>query len=103
MQPPCLKTCHGAPWALIRRGGAIPGKRPFTRMAFLTGTVAPVGLAIAVAGYLTNDKMTRWTKRPSRIEWNDVIHSWSRQPTPAQIRRIKARLEPTSPEAIAAR
>lgn len=82
-------TCHNAPWALIRRGGATPGKRCATRMAFLVGVIAPNGRALAVTGYLMRADMTGATKTPRRIEWDDILFRWRRKPTPAQVARHK--------------
>jgi hypothetical protein len=89
-------TCHSQPWALIRRNGDTPGKRWSTRMAYLVDTIAPNGIAIALKGYIINNDMTGWTKHPRRIEWSDIIRQWSRQPTIAEVRKVKSRL-PVAP------
>jgi len=86
------KTCHSQPWALIRRNGDTAGKRISTRMAYLVDTIAPDGIAVALKGYIMNNDMTNWTKHPRRIEWDDIIRQWSRQPTVAAVRKVKARL-----------
>jgi hypothetical protein len=91
-------TCYSQPWALIRRDGDTPGKRLSTRMAYLVGTVAPNGLAIAVTGYIImRNDMTGWTKHPRRVEWSDIIRQWSSQPSVTDVRKIKAPL-PVAPE-----
>jgi hypothetical protein len=61
-------------------------------MAYLVDTVAPNGIAVAVTGYIMRNDMTGWTKHPRRIEWADLIKQWSRQPTIADVRKVKARL-----------
>lgn len=91
-RPANLTTSHYAPWALIRRAGDTVGKRPSTRMAFLVGTVAPNGTAVALTGYVMNDGMTNWTKRPVRIEFSDIIKDWRHQPAVAEVRRAKLRM-----------
>ena len=85
-------TCHSQPWALIRRNGDTPGKRWSTRMAYLVDTIAPDGIAIAVTGYIMRNDMTGWTKHPRRVEWADLIKQWTRQPTIADVRKVKTRL-----------
>ncbi len=91
-RPNTLTTSHHAPWALVRRAGDTVGKRPSTRMAFLVGTVAPEGKAVALTGYVMNNDMTGWTKRPVRIEWADIVKQWRFQPTVADVRKVKARM-----------
>ena len=85
-------TRHSQPWALIRRNGDTPGRRTPTRMAYLVDTIAPKGIAVALTGYIMRNDMTGWTKHPRRIEWADLIKQWSRQPTVADVRKVKARL-----------
>jgi hypothetical protein len=85
-------TCHSQPWALIRRYGDTPGKRISTRMAYLVDTSAPDGQAVALTGYIMRNDMTGWTKHPRRVEWPDIIKQWSRQPSVAEVRKVKARL-----------
>ena len=89
-------TCDSQPCALIKRGGATLGKRPFTRIAYLVDTIAPDGQAIAVTSYIMSDDFTGGTKHPRRIEWTDISQQWSRQPTPDATRRAKRRLPITS-------
>jgi hypothetical protein len=61
-------------------------------MAYLVDTIAPDGIAVALTGYIMNGDMTGWTKHPRRIEWADIIRQWGRQPTVAEVRKVKARL-----------
>jgi hypothetical protein len=91
-RPETPTTCHHMPWALVRRAGDQIGKRPSTRMAFLVGTVAPEGRAVALTGYVMNNDMTGWTKRPVRIEWADLVKQWRRRPTAADVRKVKAKM-----------
>lgn len=98
-RPEKLTTNHHMPWALVRRAGDTVGKRPSTRMAFLVSTVAPDGRAVALTGYVMNNDMTGWTKRPVRIEWSDVVKQWRNQPTPADVRRVKAKMPVIKTEA----
>lgn len=89
-----LSTNHHAPWSLVRRAGDTVGKRPSTRMAYLVGTVVPKGefKAVALTGYVMCNDMTGWTKRPVRIEWQDIVRQWRRQPTVAEVRKVKSRM-----------
>lgn len=89
---PSLTTCHHSPWALIRRGGDTVGKRLSTRMAYLVGTIAPDGKAIALTGYVMRNDMTGWSKSKRRIEWADIIKRWHRQPTAADVKKAKSKL-----------
>lgn len=91
-RPANLTTNHHSPWALVRRAGDTVGKRPSTRMAFLVSTIAPDGYAVALTGYVMNNDMTGWTKRPVRIEWADIVMQWRRQPTVAEVRKVKAKM-----------
>lgn len=92
MAPFPRTTCHHAPWALVRRNGDTIGKRPSTRMAYLVGTIAPDGKAVAVTGYIMRSDMTGATKHPRRIEWGDIIRTWRDQPTKAAVAHVKRRL-----------
>jgi hypothetical protein len=65
-------------------------------MAYLVDTIAPNGTAVALTGYIMRNDMTGWTKHPRWIEWSDVIRQWARQPSVADVRKIKARL-PVAP------
>lgn len=84
-----MTTCHASPWALIRRNGDAVGKRPSTRMAYLVGTFAPNGIAIAVTGYVMNNDLTGWTKHPRRIRWCDIVRKWRARPTKQDVRKVK--------------
>ena len=87
-----LTTCHHSPWALVRRCGDTPGKRQSTRMAYLTGTIAPNGTAIALKGFVMSNDLTNWTKHPVRIEWSDIIKQWRRRPDVHDVALIKSKL-----------
>ena len=92
-----MTTCHGSPWALIFRGGDTPGRRRSTRMAYLVGTIAPGGQAIAVTGYIMNNDMTGWTRHTRRIEWADIYYQWRDQPMKSEIENKRKKLLPTYP------
>jgi hypothetical protein len=66
-------------------------------MAYLVGTIAPNGIAVALTSYIMRNDMTGWTKHPRRVEWSDIIKQWTRQPSVADMRKVKARL-PVAPE-----
>ena len=98
-----LTTCHHSPWALIFRGGDAPGKRRSTRMAYLVGTVAPDGKAVAVTGYIMNNDMTNWTKHSRRMEWNDIYRRWRFQPSKIEIETQRKNLPPAFPAELVRR
>lgn len=87
-----LTTCHSSPWALVRRCGDTPGKRPSTRMAYLVGTIAPNGQAVALTGFVMNNDLSGWTKSPRRIEWSDIVRQWRDKPTAQQVQAVKQRM-----------
>lgn len=93
-----VKTCHAMPWALVKRGGAVPMQRPRTRLAYLTGTYRPKGVTVATAmkGYLLrldrHGRLWRETRRPVVIPWGDVVERWGSAPTPQRIARSKKRI-----------
>lgn len=63
-------------------------------MAYLVGTVAPEGRAIAYTAYLADGAMTRWSKHPRRVEFNDIVkrfRGWG-QPQAAAVRKIRSKL-----------
>jgi len=61
-------------------------------MAYLVDIIASSGTTVALTGYIMRNDMTGRAKHPRRIEWSDIIRQWSRQPTVAEVRKIKARL-----------
>lgn len=86
-------TCHADPWALVRRAGNQDGKRISTRMCYLVGTIkGPDGKAVAMTGYIMNGDMRGWTKHPRPVRWEDVVKRWRHQPSPADVRKAKAKL-----------
>lgn len=91
-RPTNLSTSYPYPWALVRRAGDTVGKRPSTRMAFITKANASAGEIVHFTGYVMNNDMTGWTKRVVRIECADIVKEWRRQPTTAEVRRVKARM-----------
>lgn len=97
-QQPWPTTNHADPWALIRRGGAEEGKRPFTRLVYLTRTYVPRGQTVAAAmkGYLVSlDRYSRphiTTKHEVRVPWEQVVRRWRVMPSKAQIAAAKKRL-----------
>lgn len=92
-------TCHAYPWALVKRGGVVEGQRPRSRMAYLTGTYVPRGetKAAALTGFFVRiDRrgcVFRATKGTVRVGWGEIVHSWLRQPTQAQVKRRQQRQE----------
>ena len=90
---PLPPTHFRSPWALIRRGGELENGTPFTRMAYLVETIAPGGLAVAVRGYVMNENLKGWSKTLRRIEWVDLIETWRRRPSPADIRAKKLKYQ----------
>jgi hypothetical protein len=76
----------GYGYALIRRGGCELGKRPLTRMAWLTRPT-PGGWL----GYIGNEALDGWTLRARPIADADVVKRWKTvRPSRAAIRKAKA-------------
>jgi len=91
-RPQNLTTSYAYPWALVRRAGDTIGKRPSTRMAFITKANAEAGKIVSFTGYVMNNDMTGWTKHPVRIGTGDIVKEWRRQPSVADIQKIKRRM-----------
>jgi hypothetical protein len=68
-------------------------------MPYLVDTIVPNRAEVALTGYIMRNHMTGWTKHPRRIEWSDLIKQWSRQPSVAEVRKVKARLPVAPPHA----
>jgi len=82
--PAGTTTQCGSPYALIKRGGAAPGKRPFTKLAFITHISSPDGgRTLVIRGLIKQGN--GWTKRPGAISERDVIAQWRTAPSPATI------------------
>jgi len=92
-RPTFLSTCYAYPWALVRRAGDTLGKRPSTRMAFITKANAIGGEIVSFSGYVMNNDMnTGWTKNVVEIGVDDIVKSWRHQPSFAAVVRVKKRM-----------
>jgi hypothetical protein len=76
----------GTPYALIKRGGAAPGKRPFTKLAFITLMRGEDGgRRMVVRGLIQQG--SGWTKRPAEIAYDDIVARWRAPPSSETIAR----------------
>jgi hypothetical protein len=91
-RPSKLSTSYPYPWALVRRAGDTLGKRPSTRMAFIVKATAQSGQIVSFTGYVMSNDLTGWTKRCVRIAPADIVKEWRKEPTPAEVQRVKARM-----------
>lgn len=91
-------TCHSAPWALVKRGGAVPMQRPRTRLVYLTGTYSPRGVSVATAfkGFLVRldreGRVVQDSRRPVLIGMGDLVERWSSVPSVERVVRARRRL-----------
>jgi len=90
--PNCTRNT-GRPYALIKRGGQAPGKRPFTKLAYLTNISSPDGgRTLVIKGYVRQGN--GWTKRAVSIDERDVVAQWCERPAPATIAAKRQMLAP---------
>lgn len=82
MKRPPIRSLLADPYALIFRGGAMDGKRPFTRIAMLTAR-KPDGNYLGLLG-----SGWRWTK-PRPIQAADIVARWPGMPSPAALRQAR--------------
>jgi hypothetical protein len=77
-------------YALVLRGGLIPGQRPRTRVAIITDcTFDDQGKIVAARGFISS-------KNKLRIEPDTIITTWTEKPRASVIRRARQTL-PVSP------
>ncbi len=88
-------TNYPAPFALVLRGGVEPGKRPMTRMAFITEAIARHGLIVGFRGLIGSNTLTGWTRHPRPIEPEAIVRTWRSRPSAAAIRKARLKLPKT--------
>jgi hypothetical protein len=88
-----LKTSYAYPWALVTRNGQSPGKRPNTRMAFITEAIAEQGHIVSYKAFIGNDDLAAWTRHPRDVEPDAIVKAWRVAPSKKEIRKAKARLK----------
>lgn len=89
--PSGIRTNCGSPWALIKRGGKAEGKRPTTRLAFITTLSSPDGgRTFAVKAIMPNSRYARtpWTK-PRPVDERDIVKQWRTPPSMAEVAKAK--------------
>lgn len=93
-----LTSSYAYPYALVARNGVSPGKRPNTKMAFITKAIAEKGQIIGYKGHIAeSDEMRGWTGVRS-IDVDDVIAMWRSRPALTTIQREKKKLKPVPRE-----
>ena len=94
-----LTTSWPTPFALVARNGVSPGKRPNTKMAFITRAVAEKGQIIGYKGRIaTSDEMIDFSSTVREIEVDEVIATWRSRPALKTIQRERAKLRPVPRE-----
>lgn len=94
-----LVTSYAAPYALVTRNGVSPGKRPNTKLAFLTEAVAEKGQIIGFRGRIATDAaMSDWSGTIRPIDAEEVITTWRSKPSLAAIERERRKLKPVPPD-----
>ena len=92
--PKPLTTSYAYPWALIHRGGAVPGQRPRCVLAFITEAVAVDGVIRGFKG-VPHLGDCRPTKRARFIAIAEVVKTWRARPTAAALRRARSAIAKT--------
>lgn len=90
---PPVETTVAAPYALVTRNGATPGKRPNTFLAYIVGTV-PRGMSAGeFRAYIGRNGGTTWTAHPQIVSPDDVVARWKGGwPSPKAIEAVRAKL-----------
>lgn len=89
--PSGTRTNCGMPWALIKRGGQTPGKRPGTRLAFITTLSSPNGgRTLTIKAIMPNSRFASatWTK-PRPVDERDIVKQWRNAPSKAAVAKAK--------------
>lgn len=81
-------------WALIKRGGATPGHRPRTLMAWLVEAVVRDGKVVEYRAYLMGNNMTTRNKHPRSVLPAAIIAQWrfDQRPTLEAIKAVQRKL-----------
>lgn len=80
-------TNYAYPWALVLWGGASPGKRPSTKLAWLTEYRVTVPNAPPhFVGHTLGAKTLR------TFAESDIVKTWRHRPTATAVKRAKAKL-----------
>ena len=91
---PVFRTSYPCPWALVLWGGAEQGKRPATRLAFLSRAVVENASVVGFMGYSRPRLGGAWTVSLRRFDSSDVVKFWRHQPSQAALKRAAQSLEP---------
>ena len=92
---PQLTTSYPYPWALLKTGGAAPGQRPRTQLAWIVQAVAEHG---DIVGYrvLPFRAGVRPTKRPRLVGPGAIVKTWRNRPQDATIEKARLALAPAT-------
>lgn len=78
-------------YALVIRGGHVPGQRPRTKLAEVISPIRKHGRLLGYSAHIST--ANGWTKHPQFVEAKDIVEGWERHPTPEQIAAARSRLE----------
>jgi hypothetical protein len=89
-----LTTSYAYPWALLMTGGASPGQRPRTQLAWITEAVAKQG---DIVGYRVVPFRggSRPTLRARLVEPSAIVKTWRGRPREDQLNKARLALAPT--------
>lgn len=88
-----MTTNYSHPWALLKTGGAAPGQRPRTQLAWIVEAVADEGV---IVGYrvVPFRADTRPTKRPRLVKPDAIAKTWRSRPQDTTLRKARKALAP---------
>lgn len=90
-----LTTNYAYPWALLKTGGAAPGQRPRTQLAWITEAVAEHG---EIVGYrvVPSRAGMRPTKRTRLVAPDAITKTWRNRPQDSTIQKARRALAPNA-------
>jgi len=91
---PSIQTRLAAPWALVRSGRPVPGRRAPTRMGFLTQAITSNGELRAYRYVPLSRDGRPAAVPPRRVEPRDVVATFCVRPTEHAVDRARRRLRP---------
>ena len=88
-----LTTSYAYPWALLKTGGAAPGQRPRTQLAWIVQAVAEQGNIVGYRALLFRAGV-RPTKRARLVAPDAIVRTWRSRPQDATLEKARKSLAP---------
>jgi hypothetical protein len=89
-----MRTAYATPWALVLYGAQTPGKRPGTRLGFITEALTNDGVIVAYRVY-TFSPRGQTPQRPKTSPRSSLLRTWKHCPTTAQLQAARRALKPS--------